>query len=63
MIGRCHKRSAELQLPHLEAYARLALAKFRWQHCMRPAEPLDHLGNGLPPPPRSYVWIAYSFKG
>ncbi len=45
-FGRCHKRSAELQLPHLEAYARLALAKFRWQHCMRPAEPLDHLGNG-----------------
>lgn len=43
---RCHKCSSELQLPHLEAYARLMLAQFRWQHHMQPPITSDMLEGG-----------------
>ena len=44
------KRGEELRLPHLAAYARLALARFALAHRLEPPDAHLRAERGLPPP-------------
>ena len=48
LLRRCLRRSRELKLPHLEAFACLALAQFHMLHSSRPLDTPDHAGLGVP---------------
>jgi len=47
---RCLRRGEELRLPHLAAYARLALARFALQHRLAPPEAHQRAERALPAP-------------
>ena len=48
LLRRCLRRSRELKLPHLEAFACLALAQFHMLHSSRPLDTPDRAGLGVP---------------
>ena len=60
-MRRCFKRGKELQLPHLVAFARLALAQFTWQHRIIP--PTKSTGTRESPSPTEFTDFRFGIIG